>query len=295
MPRRKYAVMGATGHIGAIITADLIKRGHEVRAIARTASKLEAFKKMGATTHAIAFDNAAGLTDAFRGVDGAFTMLPPSYDSDDLGAAQDRVGLATVEALTKAGVPNVIFLSSVGAHLPEGTGPIKGLYRQEKRLDALKKARVLSLRPAPFMENQFFAIPLIRAKGINGAATPGEIGVPYIATPDIGHKTADLLDRLDFPMKVLDFCGPRAVTMREFTTVLGRAIGHPDLKYVEFSYEETKQGMIAAGMKPAIAEQMVEMYLAGNEGKLRPVGTPVVGATTIEDFARTFAGVYKRG
>ncbi|MGH8592768.1 MAG: hypothetical protein ACREX9_20820 [Gammaproteobacteria bacterium] len=36
--------------------------------------------------------------------------------------------------------------------------------------------------------------------------------------------------------------GPRDYTHREATSILGAAIGKPDLVYVEFSYEDFRKG-----------------------------------------------------
>jgi len=43
-----YAITGATGNIGHIITEKLLAEGHKVRAIARTAEKLRALAAKGA-------------------------------------------------------------------------------------------------------------------------------------------------------------------------------------------------------------------------------------------------------
>ena len=51
-------------------------------------------------------------------------------------------------------------------------------------------------------------------------------------------------------------------------------------------------------MKPGITDLMIEMYKAGIEGKLHPTQplTPERrGKTTIEEFAQTFAAVYRQG
>ena len=77
-----------------------------------------------------AFDDARALADAFRGADAVFAMIPPSYGEDDFGGYQDRAG----------------------AQHPEGTGPIQGLHRQEKRLNGAGGLKVVHLRPSYFME-----------------------------------------------------------------------------------------------------------------------------------------------
>lgn len=193
----------------------------------------------------------------------------------------------------------VVDLSSVGASEPQGTGPITGLYRQEQRLNKLSGANILHLRPTSFMENQFFSIPVIKSMAVNGSAFPGDYAMPIVATQDIGAKAAEFLDQGNFKgHSIFEFTGPREYTLIEVTAALGKAIGKPELKYVRFSYEEVKKGILQSGMTLQMTDLMLEMYRAGNEGKIHPTQeftTDHRGKTTIEEFAKGFAGVYSQG
>jgi uncharacterized protein YbjT (DUF2867 family) len=288
-------VLGATGHIGTVLTEELLRKGHEVRAVGRDQAKLSALAAKGAQTKTAAFDNAAALTDAFRGAEAAFTMIPPSYGEENFSAWQDRAGQAIVDAVKKSGLKNVVDLSSVGAQHPAGTGPIAGLHRQEKRLEGVAGLNVLHLRAAYFMENHYWAIPTIKSANVNGTALYSNLPFSQIATADIARKAADVLDRLDFKGRsVLELGGPKELTMKEATSILGRAIGKPLLKYVEFPYEEVEKNLGAAGMKPATAALMVDMYRGINDGLVVPE-TPIQerGTVTLEEFARGFAAAYQ--
>ncbi len=297
MAKRTYAVMGATGQIGRVLSEEFLKRGHEVRALGRDRGRLAALQAKGAEPYAVAFDQAASLAAAFRGASAVFSFIPPSYEENDYGAYQDRVGEAIVAALTKAGTTHVVNLSSIGAHLPEGTGPIKGLYRHEKRLETIAGLNVLHLRPHYFMENQLWAIPTIKGQGINGSPLRGDLPIPMVATRDIGLKAAALFNRLAFRGRtVFEFVGPRPVTLTEVTAVLGQAIGKPDLRYVQVPYEEVRKAMLASGMKPSFVDLFIEMERASNEERLVPtqaLGPDHKGTTTIEEFARVFAEAYR--
>src|SRR5262245_46590095 len=115
MAKRIIAVMGATGHIGSVITEALLSKGHEVRALGRDPKKMSALAAKGAKTKSPAFTDPAGLGEAFAGAEAAFVMIPPSYGEADFPAYQDRTTDAIVKALQKAGVRKVVSLSSVGA------------------------------------------------------------------------------------------------------------------------------------------------------------------------------------
>jgi uncharacterized protein YbjT (DUF2867 family) len=295
MAKHVIAVVGATGHIGSVLTEELLKKGHEVRALGRDKAKLDALASKGAKTKVAAFDDAAALTDAFKGADAAFTMIPPNYASENFSGWQDASGEAIAKAVSQAKVKHVVDLSSVGAQHASGTGPITGLHRQEKRLEKIAGINLLHLRASYFMENHFWSIPTIKGAGVNGSPLKPDLPFSQVATPDIARKAAERLDALDFKGRVVvEFGGPRELTMKEATAILGRAIGKADLAYVQFPYEDAEKAIIGSGMKPGTAKLMVEMYRGFNEGLCKPE-TPVQdrGAITLEDFARGFAQAFK--
>jgi uncharacterized protein YbjT (DUF2867 family) len=223
-------------------------------------------------------------------------MIPPAYDADDFGAFQDHTGQATTDAIERAKVTHVVNLSSIGAQLPRGTGPIAGLYRQERRLDGVPGLNITHLRPAYFMENQLWSIPTIKQQGINGSPMRGDMPIHMIATQDIAHEAAEILGNLEFRDRtVVELAGPRQLSLQEATSILGQAIGKPDLAYVQFPYAEAEKAMLGMGMKPSIVSLMVEMQRAFNEGRVVPEKQPAKGKTTFEQFAKTFAKAYQNG
>jgi hypothetical protein len=64
-------------------------------------------------------------------------------------------------------------LSSYGAQVPQGTGPVTGLHSSEQKLSAINGLNVLHLRAAYFMENNLAAIDMIRGMGLFGHALLG--------------------------------------------------------------------------------------------------------------------------
>jgi uncharacterized protein YbjT (DUF2867 family) len=164
----------------------------------------------------------------------------------------------------------------------------------EKRLGQSGGPDVVHLRPSYFMENHFFSIPTIRSMGVSGAPIKPDLPFGQIATKDIALKAAELLDRADFRgSSAVELAGPRDLTMTETTSVLGRAIGKPDLAYVQFPYADAEKALAGMGMPPAVAALMVEMYRGINEGLVAPATAPQRTKTTIEDFAAAFAAAFK--
>lgn len=297
MSKKTIAVMGATGHIGTVLSELLLAKGHEVRALGRDAKKLGALSAKGAKARSVAFIDPVSLAESFAGADAAFVMIPPSYDQADFAGYQDRQTDAIVKGLQKAGVRKVVSLSSVGAQQPGGTGPIAGLGRMEKRLSQSGGPDVLHLRPSYFMENHFYAIPVIKGMGICGSPIKPDLAFSQIATKDIAAKAAELLDRAEFKgSSVYELAGPRELTMTEATAILGKAIGRPDLKYVQFPYADAEKAFLGMGMPPATAALMVDMYRGFNEARVvyeEPIAASQRAKTTLEEFSAVFAGAFQ--
>jgi uncharacterized protein YbjT (DUF2867 family) len=168
-------------------------------------------------------------------------LLPP-YFGTGIRAWQDRTAGALGDALEAARVPYAVTLSSVGADQPSGNGPIAGLHVLEQRLDRIPNHSPLHLRPGYFFENHLMSIGMIKGMGLTGSALRGDVRFPQIATRDIGEVAARRLLALDWKGRLVqDLQGERDLSMAEVTAVLGRAIGKPELKYVQFPYPDASR------------------------------------------------------
>lgn len=291
------AVMGAAGNIGRRISEQLLDAGERIRALGRSAEKLASLKSRGAEVLAGDARDAAFLASAFRGSEGIYTLIPPDVQSSDYRKQQDEVGEAITAAVRESGARFVVFLSSLGADQPAGTGPIAGLHAQEERLRRLQQVNVLVLRPAYFSENFYETLGLIRSQGINGGAIAPDVVFPMIATRDIADAAAQALRRRDWTgVVVRELLGPRDVTFAEATRILGARLGKPDLPYVQFPYADFTASLVQMGVSQNVAGLYAEMSRAINEGTVkslegrRPENTT---RTTFEEFAETLAHAYE--
>jgi len=240
--------------------------------------------------------DAAAVTDALRGSDAAYLMIPSDYTKPDLLGQYTRAGEAIARAVQDSGIRRVVFLSSLGADRASGTGPIVGLHAVEQRLRAIAGLNLLVLRPGYFYENSYGTLGLIKHQGINGGATDPNVSIPVIAAGDIGAAAADAIQSGDFSgASVRELRGPRDLTMTEMTRALGKAIGKPDLSYVRFPDDGYVEGLKSAGFDATAARLFLEMSQAFNKGLVAPVpGNQQVRTTTsFEAFADSFAQAYR--
>jgi uncharacterized protein YbjT (DUF2867 family) len=292
-----YVVLGATGHTGSVIATSLLLKGERVRVVGRDASRLDRFVRKGAEAFAANVSDAAALTKAFTGARAAYLMLPPNMTSPDYRADQERESDAIAKAAKESGLHYAVHLSSFGAQVPEGTGPIAGLHSSEQKLNAISGLNVLHLRAGYFMENNLAAMGMIHTLGIFGHALLPDLKLPLIATRDIGDYAARRLLSLDFSGKQTgELLGERDLPMNEATAILARGIGKPDLRYVQFPYEEVQQVLTQTDVPSKTAAQFIEMYKAINEGVVRaqePRSPENTTPTSFEKFVQdVFAPAY---
>jgi uncharacterized protein YbjT (DUF2867 family) len=289
-------VTGASGNIGRRLAETLLLGHRKVRVAARHEERLRPLAAHGAEVAAGDLHDAGYCRRLFEGAHAAFTMLPPEAATHDLRGQQNRISEGIAYGLRANRVPYVVNLSSIGAEVPYGTGPIAGLHDHEERLDRLDAANLVHLRPASFMENHLAAIPAIHARGVYPGTLRGDLPRAMIATADIAQEAARLLAGLEFEDKsTRELLGARDYTMAEATRILGAAIGKPDLAYVQVTDEQARAAMIAQGLPAHIADLLLEMHRAINSGKVRSAEPRLPENTTptaLEDWAPHFASVY---
>ncbi len=264
-----YVITGATGNTGKRITESLLAAGQQVKAIAHNPEKLANLSQKGATTLVADLGDAAALTEAFRGATAVYLMIPPKGDVADWRGFLSRQVAIYEKAIRESGVKKVVVLSSQGAHRTDGNGPVGGLGELENALKSIPGVDVLALRPGYFMENLYSSVGMIQHAGINGGVQKADIRFPLVHTSDIAGVATKRLLALDFQGYSHEFIvGPKDLSFREITSIIGKTIGKPDLPYIEFSAADGKAGMMQAGLPETIANGYVELAEAMNSGAL---------------------------
>jgi uncharacterized protein YbjT (DUF2867 family) len=288
-----YVILGAGGNTGSIIGDLLLSKGRKVRVMGRDAGRLQRFVRKGAEAFTVDVSEAAALAKAFSGARAAYLMLPPITTREDQEGQSDAIA----KAVKESGLRYAVHLSSYGAHVPQGTGPVTGLHSSEQKLNAISGLNVLHLRAAYFMENNLAAIGMIQRMGIFGHALLPDLKLPMIATRDVGNYAAQRLLDLDFSGKqTRELLGERDLSMTEATAVIARGIGKPDLHYEQFPYDQVQQVLEQMGMPPKKAAVYIEMFKAINTGVLaaqEPRSLENSTATSFDKFVRdVFAAAY---
>ena len=265
--KTKIVVLGATGTVGSKISETLLNQGHQVTLIARHTEKLEKYRNLGAEIIAGDITDVQTLTNAFSNADSAFVLLPDNVKAENTIAYQRQVTGILIEAIENSGIKYIVNMSSLGSHMHEGNGIMAGTGEQEVRLNQLKDVNILHIRSAYFMENFLRTIGMVKKMGFHATAADGDHAIPMVATQDVAKIAASHLANLDFKGKsVRAVMGPRDYTYREFTSIIGRAIGNPEMTYVQLQVEQVKQAFLGNGFSEDFANNLIEMGTAIKTG-----------------------------
>ena len=187
-----FLVMGITGKVGGATARHLLARGKKVRALVRDRAKAASWKDQGVELVDGDWNDATAIERALQGVEGAFVMLPAVWaPSPDFKEAKGVIA-NYVEALTKAGPPRVVALSSIGASRTSGAGILTALSLLEQGFCDLTSP-IACVRAGGFFENFLYGLHVAQGGTLPVYYNPTDQKSTMVATNDIGAEVATLL------------------------------------------------------------------------------------------------------
>ncbi|MFA5328175.1 MAG: NAD(P)H-binding protein, partial [Prolixibacteraceae bacterium] len=255
----KYVVIGSLGHISKPLSQKLIAAGHSVTIVSSNAKRAEDIIIMGAKVAIGSVEDVSFLTQTFIGADAVYTMVPPHFSSANWKKYIAGIGENYAQAIRNSKVRNVVNLSSIGAHMADGCGPVSGLHHVEQALNSLEGVNVRHLRPGFFFTNLLSNVGMAKNMGIIGG-NYGDHATMILAHPeDIAEVAFMEMNELSFRGKSIRYIVSDEKTTDEVAFILGKAIERPELSWINFSDEDTISGMIQAGIPEHIAQSYAEM------------------------------------
>jgi uncharacterized protein YbjT (DUF2867 family) len=261
-----FVVVGATGNTGSVVAETLVSRKQPVRIVVRTSDKGEAWKAKGAEIAVASLDDVSALTKAFEGAKGVYLLVPPNYGATvwlaDQRARMDRAA----EAVKKSGISHVVFLSSIGGHIAEGTGPIRAARYGEQVLGGAVKNLTI-LRPCYFMDNWAPVLGAAKGQGVLPTFIAPQAIVPMISTRDIGRIGAEQLMAGGKGKQIVELAGPEEYSPDQVAATLGQILGrsvttqHAPLSAVVPTFK-------SFGFSDEAAKLFEEMYTSFSTGAI---------------------------
>ncbi|MGY3087645.1 uncharacterized protein YbjT (DUF2867 family) [Hymenobacter sp. UYAg731] len=292
----KIILTGSLGNISQPLATALVQQGHAVTVISSKPEKQPEIEALGARAAIGTVADVDFLTATFTSADAVYLMVPPHFAVADSRAYHQQIGRNYAQAIQQSGVRRVVQLSSWGAHLAEGTGGILGSHDVEVMLRAVPGIALTHLRPTSFYNNLYSSVGMIKGLGMLGANYAGDIKVAFVHPRDIATAAAEeLAQPFTTAGQNVRYVASDERTADEVAHAIGTAIGQPDLKWVSFSDEQMRDGMVKNGVPAHRAAEVVDIYASINSGRLGEdywQHRPTLGQVKLEDFAREFAAAF---
>lgn len=221
-----FTIIGITGRVGGSTAETLLAAGKKVRGIVRDKARAAYWAKQGVELLYGNLDDIATLTEACRGSEGVFVMVPP-YFAPAPGYPETRSIVANIRSALVAAKPKkVVCLSSVGAQRQHGLGLITQSQILEQEMRALPFPSA-AIRAAWFLENYQWDVQSAQERGeIDMYLTPDR-NISMVATRDIGELAARTLQQEWNGNRVLELEGPEKFSPAAAVVALARLLGHP--------------------------------------------------------------------
>ncbi|MBL4236536.1 SDR family oxidoreductase [Vibrio fluvialis] len=256
----KVLVLGASGHVGQPLVAELLAKGEQVKAASRSG------KAFGAA-EGVVFDFADPTTfdAAFDGVDRAYVMLPGGYVESK--ALLEPVIQAAAERNVK-----VVFQSVLGVDADDSIP-----YRQVEIALENSSVPYVILRPNWFADNFHTYWKAGIDQGVIGVPA-GEGKSSFIDVRDIASSAAAALTTDRFDNQAFNLTGPEALSYAQAAQKISAALGKP------VAYQAMEEGAFcdllkSVGVPADYAEFLTSIFYPVREGWTAGVSDAVATLT----------------
>jgi NAD(P)H dehydrogenase (quinone) len=253
-----YVITGATGHTGSIAARTLLEDGKKVRILARSAEKARPLAERGAEVVIGDLFDTKTLEKALDGATSMYLMSPPDMTAKDFVAERIPLLEKVVRTARGAKVRHVVLLSSIGAQVPSGNGPIQTLYAAEQ---ALRRAEIPStfVRASYFVENWAAVLPVAKKDGVLPTFLPAGLTIPMVSTPDIGRVVALALLEGPRGTRIKELGGPADASANDVAAVVSKILGR-DIAVAEAPLDAVVPTFTSFGISANIAGLYRDMY-----------------------------------
>jgi uncharacterized protein YbjT (DUF2867 family) len=281
----KISITTPTGQIGRQLADRLLSEGVDVTILARNPGKVGELSSRGARVIAGDQLDAHAVNSAIEGADAFFWLTPIDLSTTNVRDDYNRFSTVAADVIRRHPDVRIVNLSSVGAELDRGTGPVLGLHDAEAKLNQATE-NVTHLRANYFMENVLTSVPTIIDQGSIYSTIPGNVSLAQVATRDIAAAAAHHLVNGERGRHVVDVFGPDDITFNEVASTLADVLGTP-VTHVQVPKDQLRAGMLGAGISADAAEQLLELQEGIAAGRLKGVAkTGWKGKMTFAEFAR---------
>lgn len=254
-----------TGTIGRQVLDNILDSGEPIRVIARNPSRLRAETRKRVEVVEGSHGDLKVVTEAFRGADAVFWLVAPDSRAESAEAAYVDFSRPGCEAFNSAGVKRVVGVSALGRGWPKNAGHVSATLAADDMI-AITGVSYRALTCPSLMENVLRQVELIKNKGMFSSPISGDLKAPTCATRDIASAASKLLlDRSWSGVDSLPILGPEDLSFQDMAKIMSEVLGNP-VRFEEMPLNAMKAMLTGSGMSEGMAQAMINMMVAKNEG-----------------------------
>jgi uncharacterized protein YbjT (DUF2867 family) len=256
-----------TGNIGRQVLLNLLESSEPIRVIARDPTGLPPQTHGRVEIVQGSHGDADVVGRAFAGADAVFWLVPADHRAESAQAAYVDFTRPACDAFRKHGVERVVGVSALGrgSVLAKNAGHVTASLKMD---DLIAGAGVSyrALTMPSFMDNVLYQVESIRNQGLFSEATPGDLKAPTCATRDIAAVAAKLLlDPSWSGQDSVPVLGPEDLSFNDMAQIMSEVLGKP-VRFQETPVEALRSRLAGAGYSAPMAQAMIDMMAAKNEG-----------------------------
>lgn len=254
-----------SGNIGSQVVSGLLAAGAPIRVIVRDRSKLPSAVATKVDIVDGAHDDPAVVKKAFEGADALFWLPPSTTPAPSAEAAYVDFARPATDALKTTTIKHVVSISALGRGWPNEAGHVSATLRMDDMM-AATGVNYTALACASLMENIARQRESIKTVGTFFYPSPVNLKLPHVATRDVAALSARLLlDRSWSGVREIPMLGPEDLSFGQIAEMMSQVLGKP-ISFHEITMIDMKQMMLAGAASEGMAQAMVDMLTAKNEG-----------------------------
>jgi uncharacterized protein YbjT (DUF2867 family) len=261
-------VTAPTGQIGGQVVNELLARDEEVRVVVRDGARLSADVLARVEVVEGSHRDPAVVDAAFREGDAVFWLVPPDPRAPSVHSAYVDFTRPAAEVFARGEVDRVVGVSALGRGTPVAKrgGHVTASLEMDDLIAGTGVAYRALLMPS-FMDNLLRQVELIRTQGVFfWATTAGDRRWPTCATRDVAAVAVDLLaDRSWDGTGGVPVLGPEDLSFEDMAAVMSDVLDEP-VRFEPIPFDQFGRQLVQRGMSEAMAQGMVDMLRAKDEG-----------------------------
>ncbi|MFT4038222.1 MAG: NmrA family NAD(P)-binding protein [Thermomicrobiales bacterium] len=258
-------VTAPTGVIGGQVLARLLEADAPIRVIVRDPNRLAPEFRARVEVIEGSHGDREVVNRAFAGADALFWLVPAAPHAPSLEAAYVDFTRPAAAAITEQGVGHVVSISALGRGTTLPAGHVAASWAMDDLL-ASTGVNFRALTMPSFMDNVLRQMVPIRDQGVYSLSLSGDRKLPVVATRDIAAVAAVLLlDTSWTGQEAVPVLGPEDLSQDDMAAIMSEVLGRP-VRYQQVSHEAYKEARLRMGVSEIIAQGLVEMAAAKNEG-----------------------------